>query len=50
MTSKFLLLLAILLSKVLSYANPSPLGLELNKSNLSDLTKKYTIIKKQPNH
>jgi len=50
MAFKVLLLLTILLSNALSYANPSPIGLELDKSNLSDLTKKYTIIKKQPNH
>lgn len=50
MTYRLLVLLSFLLCNVLSYANPSPLGLELDRSSLADLAKKYTIIKKQPNH
>ena len=49
MISKFLLLLILFLNNC-AYAVPAPIGLELNKATLSDVTKKYKIIKKERNY
>lgn len=47
---KNLLYFIIIFLSLNSYSNPTPLGLELNKANALDLTKKYKITGKEPNY
>ncbi len=46
---KTLILFILLLSTSKIYANPSPLGIELNKSNLDDVKKTYRILRSTQN-
>ncbi|CEO17910.1 hypothetical protein RMONA_07795 [Rickettsia monacensis] len=43
MFTKFSLVLVILFLGIVSYANPKPIGLELNKATLEEVKEKYKI-------
>ncbi|WP_341748603.1 MULTISPECIES: hypothetical protein [unclassified Candidatus Tisiphia] len=50
MITRILYILFILIFNLNVNANPSPLGLELNKATISDVEKLYHITKKENNH
>ena len=49
MLKKFTLFTFLLFNTSKIYANPSPLGIELNKTNLNDVKKSFRILKSEVN-
>ncbi|XVN40583.1 MAG: hypothetical protein RCO49_07275 [Rickettsia endosymbiont of Argas persicus] len=47
---KYLFYFLIIFYCLNSYSNPAPLGLELNKTSLLELSKKYKITRKELNY
>jgi hypothetical protein len=50
MINKLICIILIILPSLNSYANPAPLGFELNKTTISEVEKLYPIIKKETNY
>ncbi|WP_395476476.1 hypothetical protein [Rickettsia endosymbiont of Pantilius tunicatus] len=49
MFTKFSLILIIMFFGIVSYANPKPIGLELNKTTLEEVKEKYKVIRMEAN-
>lgn len=50
MINKLLYIILIIFANLNSYANPAPLGFELNKTTISEVAKLYPIIRKETNY